>query len=232
MSLRKELELLCRWCLHHWNLVYRLKNLLQPLRHHILRIPPIVINRLLIALLFHMWSLRLLLNWTFFIMDLYLVCTTIKLYTRLEKRTGLNEENLVFVCTLQGTTNVCDKSSGETVEASYERTHPVFRFFKFNSVHGKSECIVDGCGVLRNGKNPANLINHLRVKHPKKAYTEFMAKWTTNWARPKRTTRMVNLTDITQPSKILQSTRAKVRKFYLLACCFAWINPCDHLTVC
>jgi hypothetical protein len=151
-------------------------------------------------------------------LDLYLVCTTIKLYTRLEKKIGLNEENLVFVCTLQGTTNVCDKSSGETVD---ERTHPVFQFFKFNSVHGKSECIVDGCGVLRNGKNPATLINHLRVKHPKKAYTEFMAKWTTNWARPKRTTTMVNVSNIAQPSKILQSARARVGKVYLLACCFA-----------
>lgn len=86
MGLRKELKLLWRRCLHHWNLVYRLKNLLQPLRHHILRIPPTVINLLLIALLFHMRSLRLLLNWTFFMMDLYLVCTTIKLYTRLEKK--------------------------------------------------------------------------------------------------------------------------------------------------
>ncbi|EFX61122.1 hypothetical protein DAPPUDRAFT_122522 [Daphnia pulex] len=112
----------------------------------------------------------------------------------------------------KSTTNVCDKSLGETVEPSYERTHPVFQFFKFNSVHGKSECIVDGCGVLRNGKNPATLINHLRVKHPKKAYAEFMAKWTTNWARPKRTTTMVNVTNIAQPSKILQSTRAKKSK--------------------
>lgn len=50
--------------------------------------PPIVINRLLIALLFHMWSRHLLLNWAFVIMDLYRVCTIIKLYIRLEKRTG------------------------------------------------------------------------------------------------------------------------------------------------
>ncbi|XP_046453144.1 uncharacterized protein LOC124200850 isoform X3 [Daphnia pulex] len=121
----------------------------------------------------------------------------------------ITELDVLHDGSVSGTTNVCDKSSGETVD---ERTHPVFQFFKFNSVHGKSECIVDGCGVLRNGKNPATLINHLRVKHPKKAYTEFMAKWTTNWARPKRTTTMVNVSNIAQPSKILQSARARKSK--------------------
>ncbi|XP_046651579.1 uncharacterized protein LOC124342593 isoform X2 [Daphnia pulicaria] len=121
----------------------------------------------------------------------------------------ITELDVLHAGSVSGTTNVCDKSSGETVD---ERTHPVFQFFKFNSVHGKSECIVDGCGVLRNGKNPATLINHLRVKHPKKAYTEFMAKWTTNWARPKRTTTMVNVSNIAQPSKILQSARARKSK--------------------
>ena len=113
----------------------------------------------------------------------------------------------------------------DPVNISIKRKHPIHGYFVYSSESQTSRCVFKGCATKLKGKNPTNLVAHLKAKHRKEheEYSKLKKAYDVGFKKPKVSDKKARTSASHQPS--LKSVSIIV---YILSVIFV-LMPSVHL---